>query len=36
LRLHRRGTDGQMQQLEPKPTDPVLPNDVLYIKESIF
>jgi polysaccharide export outer membrane protein len=36
LRLHRKGADGQMQKMEPKLSDAVLPNDVLYIKESIF
>ena len=36
LRLHRKAVDGHMQQLEPQLTDLVLPNDVLYIKESIF
>jgi polysaccharide export outer membrane protein len=36
LRLHRKGADGVMQQIEPKLSDPILPNDVLYIKESIF
>jgi polysaccharide export outer membrane protein len=36
LRLHRKGSDGQMQKMDPLPTDAILPNDVLYIKESIF
>jgi polysaccharide export outer membrane protein len=36
LRLHRKGADGQMQKIDPKLSDAVLPNDVLYIKESIF
>jgi polysaccharide export outer membrane protein len=36
LRLHRKDANGQMQKLEPQLSDPVLPNDVLYIKESIF
>jgi polysaccharide export outer membrane protein len=36
LRLHRKGADGQMQKIDPQLSDPVLPNDVLYIKESIF
>ncbi|WP_114971764.1 polysaccharide export protein EpsE [Rhodoferax ferrireducens] len=36
LRLHRKATDGSIQQVEPKLTDPVLPNDVIYVKESIF
>jgi polysaccharide biosynthesis/export protein len=36
LRLHRKTDNGGIQQLEPQLTDPVLPNDVLYVKESIF
>lgn len=36
LRLHRKATDGSIQQLEPQLTDPVLPNDVIYVKESLF
>lgn len=36
LRLHRKAADGSIQQLEPQLTDPVLPNDVIYVKESIF
>ena len=36
LRLHRKAADGSVQQIEPKLTDPVLPNDVIYVKESIF
>lgn len=36
LRLHRTASDGSIQQLEPQLTDKVLPNDVLYVKESIF
>lgn len=36
LRLSRKLPDGRIQQIEPQLTDPVLPNDVLYIKESIF
>lgn len=36
LRLHRTANDGSIQQLEPQLTDKVLPNDVLYVKESIF
>jgi polysaccharide export outer membrane protein len=36
LRLHRKGANGSLQQIEPQLTDPVLPNDVLYVKESIF
>jgi polysaccharide export outer membrane protein len=36
LRLHRKAADGHMQQIDPQLSDAVLPNDVLYIKESIF
>jgi polysaccharide export outer membrane protein len=36
LRLHRRFSNGRVLQMEPSLTDLVLPNDVLYIKESIF
>jgi polysaccharide export outer membrane protein len=36
LRLHRKAPDGHMQQLDAGLSDPVLPNDVLFVKESIF
>jgi polysaccharide export outer membrane protein len=36
LRLHRKGADGGLQQIEPQLTDPVLPDDVIFVKESIF
>jgi polysaccharide export outer membrane protein len=36
LRLHRRAADGQLQQIDTNLSERVLPNDVLYIKESIF
>jgi polysaccharide export outer membrane protein len=36
LRLHRKGADGVLQKLDPQPSERILPNDVLYIKESIF
>jgi polysaccharide export outer membrane protein len=36
LRLNRKLANGSIQQLEPQLTDPVLPNDVIYVKESIF
>lgn len=36
LRLHRKSTSGGVVQIEPQLTDPVLPNDVIYVKESIF
>lgn len=36
LRLHRKNANGSIQQIEPELTDLVLPNDVIYVKESIF
>jgi polysaccharide export outer membrane protein len=36
LRLHRKGADGAIAQIEPRLTDPVLANDVIYVKESLF
>jgi len=36
LRLHRKAADGSIQQTEPQLTDLVLPDDVIYVKESIF
>ncbi|MDO9197559.1 polysaccharide export protein EpsE [Rhodoferax sp.] len=36
LRLHRKTTHGSIQQIEPQLTDPVLSDDVIYVKESIF
>jgi polysaccharide export outer membrane protein len=36
LRLHRKMADGSIQQTTPQLTDPVQPNDVIYVKESIF
>ncbi|WP_231495530.1 polysaccharide export protein EpsE [Hylemonella gracilis] len=36
LRLHRKFPDGKIQEIEPALTDLVMPNDVLFIKESIF
>lgn len=36
LRLHRQRANGSIEQIEPKLTDPVLPNDVIYVKESLF
>jgi polysaccharide export outer membrane protein len=36
LRLHRKAADGHVRQIEPLLTDTVMPDDVLYIKESIF
>ena len=36
LRLHRKAADGSTQELEPQLTDPVRPDDVIYVKESLF
>jgi polysaccharide export outer membrane protein len=36
LRLHRKNADGSLQQIEPQLTDPVMPDDVIFVKESIF
>ena len=36
LRLHRKGADGSIQQITPLLTDPVQPNDVIYVNESLF
>jgi polysaccharide export outer membrane protein len=36
LRVNRTRPDGTVMQLEPRLTDPVLPGDVLYVRESLF
>ncbi|MBI3053445.1 MAG: polysaccharide export protein EpsE [Betaproteobacteria bacterium] len=36
LRLHRRGADGKVAILRPGFDDPVQPDDVIYVRESIF
>jgi polysaccharide export outer membrane protein len=36
LRLHRKAADGHVELIEPQLTDRVLPNDVIYVKESLF
>lgn len=36
LRLHRNMPDGKIQVTEPQLTDHVLPNDVIFVKESLF
>jgi polysaccharide biosynthesis/export protein len=36
LRLHRRGADGQVQILTPRLDDPLQPDDVLHVGESLF
>ena len=36
LRLTRKSADGSVLETRPKPTDPVLPDDVIYVNESLF
>jgi polysaccharide export outer membrane protein len=36
LRLHRRGPDGKVQVLRPTPQDAIEPEDIIYVRESIF
>ena len=36
LRLHRKNADGVVEQMSPNLTDPVKPDDVIYVRESIF
>jgi polysaccharide biosynthesis/export protein len=36
LRINRRGPDGTVSELSAELTDPVQPNDVLYVRESLF
>ena len=36
LRLHRKNGDGVVEKLSPEMTDAVQPNDIIYVRESIF
>ena len=36
LRLHRKNADGNVVKLSPEMTDVVQPNDIIYVRESIF
>lgn len=36
LRLHRRGADGKVQIIDPKMDQRLQPDDVIYIRESLF
>jgi polysaccharide export outer membrane protein len=36
MMIHRRSGDGKVQKVEVRPTDPVQPDDVIYVKESLF
>lgn len=36
LRLHRKNTAGEVEKISPEMTDAVQPNDIIYVRESIF
>jgi polysaccharide export outer membrane protein len=36
LRLHRKNAEGVVEKLSPEMTDMVQPNDIIYVRESIF
>lgn len=36
LKLLRRNANGKSEELQPKMTDPIRPDDVLYVRESLF
>ncbi len=36
LRLHRKNVDGVVEKLSPEMTDAIQPNDIIYVRESIF
>jgi polysaccharide export outer membrane protein len=36
MRLNRTRSDGSVEQLVPRLTDPVMPGDVLFVRESLF
>lgn len=36
IRIHRRNGDGTLAKLDAKPSDRVLPDDVIYVDESLF
>jgi len=36
LRIHRKSKGGAVEEIEPKLTDPILNDDVLYVRESLF
>lgn len=36
LRLHRRGANGEVEQISPELADAIYPDDVLYVRESLF
>lgn len=36
IRIHRRGTDGKVQVVQPQMDEPMRDGDVIYVRESIF
>ncbi len=36
IRVHRRNASGQIERISPEWHDPVLPDDVIYVRESLF
>lgn len=36
MRIHRRNADGSLVKVEVQPADRVLPDDVIYVRESLF
>lgn len=36
LRLHRKNGEGKVENISPEMTDEVQPNDIIYVRESIF
>jgi polysaccharide export outer membrane protein len=36
IKLHRRNAKGEVEKLSPEMSDQIQPNDVIYVKESIF
>jgi polysaccharide export outer membrane protein len=36
LRIRRKGPDGSFQRIEARLTDPLEPDDVIYVRESLF
>lgn len=36
IRVHRRGADGKIERIEPSLDDAIRPDDVIYVRESLF
>ena len=36
LRLHRKSVDGAVEKISPDMTDAVQPNDIIYVRQSLF